>query len=343
MPQLRHKRTHRKVGRKRYPNKSIKVKERAYTQARQLEDNAPLRIPTLAIVLDLGTDKLCQLIRSITKDNEDAFQDAWLAVLEDHVASEEDILQIAKDIYHRHCAEEVGKQCREISLSEPIGTSNNEVFTYESLLRSPEEENTATRLVDWNSDFIEDLIKYGDKAVCKFCQSTYVVKYGCRGKSRAQYWRCKECGHVFTCNGAFPKMQYPQYVVREAIRLRVEGLTLREIKGRLEARYKIRMSGIAVLWQWFRKAGVSPPDKYKWKKNYPNLCELLGANCKRLTVYSQEYMLRVCGYSLATKIEDTQICRRGAVRRQNGGWLVSVPVYLDVSEEASQDCAVASA
>jgi hypothetical protein len=139
MPQLRHKHkgTRRKIGRKRFPNKAIKVKERAYEQARQLEDSVPLEAPTLGIVLDLGVEKVTELIQSITKDNEDAFQDAWLAILEDHVASEDDVLRVTKEVYHKYCNETIAKEHTEVSLDEPIGEHQEEGhFTYENLIRA---------------------------------------------------------------------------------------------------------------------------------------------------------------------------------------------------------------
>lgn len=139
MPTCRHHRPgYRKVGRKRFPNKSIKVKERAYKQARELEDNLT-EPPKIGIVLGLGVDKVSQLIRSVTGENEDAFQDAWVAIMEDHVATEDDIVNLTREVYHRHCAETVAKEHREVSLDEPIGEHRDEgEFTLKNILKSPE-------------------------------------------------------------------------------------------------------------------------------------------------------------------------------------------------------------
>lgn len=139
MPQLRHKHrgTRHKIGRKRFPNRNIKVEERAYKQVRQLEDNIPSDVPTLGVVLDLGVDKVTQLIKSVTGDNEDAFQDAWLAILEDHTGSEDDVLRVAKEVYHKYCNEAIAKEHTEVSLDEPIGEHQEEGhFTYENLIKA---------------------------------------------------------------------------------------------------------------------------------------------------------------------------------------------------------------
>lgn len=139
MPQLRHKHkgTRRKIGRKRFPNKAIKVEERAYKQVRQLEDTLA-ESPMPSIILDLGIDKVSQLIKSITRVDDDAFQKAWLAVIEDHVASEEDILRTTKEVYHAHINEAIAKEHKEISLDEPIGEHRDEGdFTLKDILKSP--------------------------------------------------------------------------------------------------------------------------------------------------------------------------------------------------------------
>lgn len=138
MPTCRHhKPGHRKVGRKRFPNKSVKVKERAYKQAREIEANLS-ESPMPSIILDLGVDRVSELIHSITGSNEDAFQDAWEAILGDHVGSEEDILQVAREIRHRHNAEAIAKEYKEASLDEPIGEHKDEHdFTLKDILQSP--------------------------------------------------------------------------------------------------------------------------------------------------------------------------------------------------------------
>jgi len=136
VPQLRHHRQgHRKVGRKRFPNKSVKVKERAYEQARQLESElVETPVPSVGIVLDLGVDKVSGLIRSVISD-EDAFQDAWEAVLQDHVGSEEDIIRIAKEIRRKHTSETIVKEHTEVSLDEPVGEHRDEHdFTLKDIL-----------------------------------------------------------------------------------------------------------------------------------------------------------------------------------------------------------------
>lgn len=146
MPQLRHKHkgTRRKIGRKRFPNKSIKIEERAYKQVRVIEDNLPKEAPTLSIVLDIGIERVSELIRGITKDNEDAFQDAWEAILSDHVTTEDDVARISREICHRYNTEAIAKEHQEASLDEPIGEHQEEqTFTLKSIIPTQESAELA--------------------------------------------------------------------------------------------------------------------------------------------------------------------------------------------------------
>lgn len=139
MPQLRHKHrgTRRKIGRKRFPNKSIKVEERAYKQVRAIEDNLSKEAPTLSIVLDIGIERVNEVIRTITKDNEDAFQDVWEAILSDHVTTEDDVFRVSREIYHRYNNEVIAKEHQEVSLYEPVGEHRDEGhFTFENLIKT---------------------------------------------------------------------------------------------------------------------------------------------------------------------------------------------------------------
>jgi len=139
MPQLRHKHIggRRKIGRKRFPNQSVKVKERAYKQAHELEENLT-EAPMPSIILDLGVDKVIELIRSVTGSNEDAFQDVWEAILSDHVGSEQDIIEVAKEIRHKHNTEAIANEYKEASLDEPISRrrfgSDDVEFTFKSII-----------------------------------------------------------------------------------------------------------------------------------------------------------------------------------------------------------------
>ncbi len=50
-------------------------------------------------LIDIGIERISELIKSVIGEHEDTFQDAWVAVLDDHhVGCEEDILRIAKEI-----------------------------------------------------------------------------------------------------------------------------------------------------------------------------------------------------------------------------------------------------
>lgn len=86
--------------------------------------------------MNLKTGRVSELIKSIVGDNDDAFQDAWEAVLNDHVVGEEDVLRIATEIRHKYLSSSIQHSHREQSLSEPLG--NTDDFTLEQVIPAEE-------------------------------------------------------------------------------------------------------------------------------------------------------------------------------------------------------------
>lgn len=91
-----------------------KVRPRAYRAARAFKYGVHETVQP-SIVVSLGIEKVSEIIKSVTKDNEDAFQDAWLAIIGDHVGSEEDIRRVADEVSHKYFSEQQTKLRRDIS------------------------------------------------------------------------------------------------------------------------------------------------------------------------------------------------------------------------------------
>jgi len=88
-----------------------------------------------------------------------------------------------------------------------------------------------------------------DMPMCKFCQSTEVVKNGKR--NGVQYYLCKNCGRGFVHNRGLPHMRYPMEIVADAVYDYYAGVSLNKIRD-----------GIT------QKVGLKPADSaiYGWVK-----------------------------------------------------------------------------
>lgn len=86
------------------------------------------------------TDRISELIRTVTDSFEDAFQDAWVKVIEKGTSSEDDILQIARESRRRIACQVIHERYRQISIEKPIGPHQDEDgFTFLDVLPSPEQ------------------------------------------------------------------------------------------------------------------------------------------------------------------------------------------------------------
>ncbi len=73
--------------------------------------------------------------------NEDAFQEAWLKILESQPQALEEITPIAKRVRSTEISRYLKRKYKEISLNTPVGKDGDEKFTLESILKSPETED----------------------------------------------------------------------------------------------------------------------------------------------------------------------------------------------------------
>lgn len=94
-------------------------------------------------VLELGIDRISELIRSVTGPFEDSFQDAWERILGDYCATEDDVLKIAREVSAENAKRASGEKYQLRSLNAPLtsGVAENdgEPLTLEDVLpHSPE-------------------------------------------------------------------------------------------------------------------------------------------------------------------------------------------------------------
>ncbi len=73
---------------------------------------------------------------------EDSFQDVWVDILESNPRTVEEITPIIKRVRNKAIKQYMNKKYREESLYKPIGKNGDEKFTLESILASPENEDT---------------------------------------------------------------------------------------------------------------------------------------------------------------------------------------------------------
>ena len=76
---------------------------------------------------------------------EDGFQEAWVEILESNPHRLEEITPIIKRVRNKAIKQYMNKKYREESLYKPIGKDGDEKFTLESILASPENEDTEDR------------------------------------------------------------------------------------------------------------------------------------------------------------------------------------------------------
>jgi hypothetical protein len=90
-------------------------------------------------LIDIGIDKINELIKSICGDFEDTCQNAWVRVIEEHPATENDILNIAKECSQKCGSETIARKYRQISMDTPLkNNEDSEDLTLHSILPSKE-------------------------------------------------------------------------------------------------------------------------------------------------------------------------------------------------------------
>ena len=124
-----------------HENKRDKRNERLMRDARKAKTVAVADMPVPLI--DIGINKIDELIKSVIDSRfQDSIQEAWVRILGDHVANEQDVLRIASEVSREDANRAITERHKLHSLQEPIGVKNDgEAFTLEDVLPSPDERS----------------------------------------------------------------------------------------------------------------------------------------------------------------------------------------------------------
>jgi hypothetical protein len=77
--------------------------------------------------------------------HEDSFQEAWVKILESNPKTLEEVTPIIKRVRSKEINQYLNRKYREESLYKPIGKDGDEEFTLESILQTPENEDSEDR------------------------------------------------------------------------------------------------------------------------------------------------------------------------------------------------------
>lgn len=86
--------------------------------------------------------------------------------------------------------------------------------------------------------------------ICKYCQSTNIVKHGKVGDK--QRYLCKDCEHKFIEGSDFPKMRTESRIISVSIDMYFEGLSVRKIQAQIEKIFDVYVSQVTI-WKWVMK------------------------------------------------------------------------------------------
>jgi len=86
--------------------------------------------------------------------------------------------------------------------------------------------------------------------ICKYCQSTHVVKHGKKGDK--QRYLCKDCGHKFFEGSDFPRMRTESRIISASVDLYFEGLSVRKVQAQIEKIFGVHVSQVTI-WKWIMK------------------------------------------------------------------------------------------
>jgi len=92
--------------------------------------------------MNLNETEVNDYLRPFLERYEDSFQDVWVNILESNPRTLEQITPIIKRVRSKAIKQYMNKKYREESLYKPIGNDGDEKFTLESILASPEGEDS---------------------------------------------------------------------------------------------------------------------------------------------------------------------------------------------------------
>ncbi len=91
--------------------------------------------------------------------HEDAFQEAWVKILESQAQTVEEITPIAKRVRSTEISRYLKRKYKEVSLNTPVGKNGDEKFTLESILKSPEIEDPEDK-DNGNNGFYKKIVDF---------------------------------------------------------------------------------------------------------------------------------------------------------------------------------------
>jgi len=95
--------------------------------------------------MNLNETEVNNYLQPFLGQYEDSFQQAWVDILECNPQTLEEITPIVKKVRNKAIKQYMNKKYREVSLYKPIGKNGDENFTLESILESPESEDSEDR------------------------------------------------------------------------------------------------------------------------------------------------------------------------------------------------------
>jgi len=95
--------------------------------------------------MNLNPTEVNNYLQPFLAHYEDGFQEAWVKILESKPQTLDEITPIVKGVRSKEIKQYMNKKYREVSLYTPIGKNGDEKFTLESILESPENEDSEDR------------------------------------------------------------------------------------------------------------------------------------------------------------------------------------------------------
>ncbi len=91
---------------------------------------------------------------------------------------------------------------------------------------------------------VKDIAKLSTPTLCKFCNSTSIIKYGFKGKRvKKQAYFCKDCNRKFVkVESGFERLQNEPRIISLMLSMYYKNMSLRSIADTLESTYSIKIA-----------------------------------------------------------------------------------------------------
>ncbi|MFH1002964.1 MAG: hypothetical protein V1780_02345, partial [Chloroflexota bacterium] len=119
---------------------SDKQRRDSYLLRRDTKDKYDVAVMDRPIALiDIGEKRISKIIRSVVGDFDDTFQDAWVKVLESQPQTEDEVLDIARQVKHQNASEHIAHTFKTVSIEKPLNHDFDDAFTLKDILEAPVE------------------------------------------------------------------------------------------------------------------------------------------------------------------------------------------------------------